>query len=93
MISVVPQYLQGLESVAREKPDVVLMHVTRPGQDEMDALARIKGNNADTDVILVTGYGNLETAVEAMKLGAVDYITEPFDLEYIKNLIVQCLEK
>ena len=42
---------------------------------------------------MITGYGNLENAMESMKLGAFDYITKPFDLEFLKNLVQRALEK
>jgi len=90
MTSLVPQ--EGLKLVEDESPGVVLLDIKMPGMDGVEVLSKIKEKNKDIAVIMITGYGNIETAMESMKLGAYDYITKPFDLDFIKNLVARCLK-
>lgn len=83
---------EGLKLVESDKPDCVLLDIKMPKVDGVEVLSKIKANNADIGVIMITGYGNLQTAMETMRMGAFDYITKPFDLDFIKNLVNRCLE-
>ncbi len=84
--------LEGIELVKKGKPDCVLLDIKMPHMDGIDVLAKLKGFDKDLKVIMITGFGNLETAMESMKLGAADYITKPFDLEVIKRLVKKVIE-
>ncbi len=64
-----------------------------PGMDGMDLLGRIKGMNQDAPVILVTAFGTVNTAVEAMKLGASDYILKPLNADELKLSVQRVLER
>ena len=83
---------KGLELVKNEKPDIVLLDIKMPNIDGIEVLSRIKETEKDVIVIMITGYGSLETAMESMKSGAFDYITKPFDINFIKELVARSLE-
>lgn len=82
----------GLEMIEKERPDVILLDVKMPKMDGIEVLRRIKKIDKNIVVIMITAYGTMDTARMAMKLGAFDYITKPFDLEYVKAVIKDGLE-
>jgi two-component system response regulator PilR (NtrC family) len=73
--------------------DLVLSDVNMPGLSGIDLLARIKQISPETAVLMLTAFSTAEQAVEAMKLGAYDYICKPFKNEEIKQLVKNALEK
>ena len=73
--------------------DLIISDVQMPGLNGIELLARIKSMTPDTAVLMMTAFSAAEQAVEAMKLGAYDYITKPFKIEEIKVLIRNALEK
>lgn len=77
----------GLTIVKREKPDMVLLDLKMPGMDGIEVLREIKKIDKNIVVIILTAYGTMETARVAMRLGAFDYLTKPFDLEYVKAVV------
>ena len=84
----------GVEAVAmvqEEEPDIVLLDLRMPQKDGMEALAEIKTMNPKLPVIMLTAHGTMESAIEAMKLGAIDYVSKPFDLEELKIVIQKAL--
>ena len=84
---------EGIEITRKEKPDLVLLDIKMPGMDGIAVLERIKKINPEIQVVMITGYGSLKTAREAMKLGAYDYITKPFDLKFIRQVIKDALSE
>src|SRR5690242_2986680 len=72
---------EGLEAIRTERPDVVLLDIWMPEMDGIEALRLIKLEWADQIVIMMSGHGNIETAVKATKLGAFDFIEKPLSLE------------
>src|ERR1700760_4437206 len=64
--------------------DVVLTDLRMPGMDGLQFLKEIKAMNIDTAVMLVTAHGTVDAAIEAMRLGAMDFILKPFDMEQLK---------
>src|SRR3989449_1934857 len=72
---------QALELLERLQPDVVFADVRLPGMSGLDLLKRIRDFDPVIPVIMVTAYGSIEGAVEAVKLGAFDYVKKPVDLE------------
>ncbi len=82
---------EGLRLVAEKRPAVALLDYMLPGMDGMTALRRIRQNHPETYVVMLTGKGNQEIAVELMKAGASDYILKPFKshdlLERIGNVL------
>lgn len=73
--------------------DLVLMDIKMPGISGMEALPQIVTNHPDTCVIMMTAVVDTETAVEAMKLGAYDYVTKPFDLDDLGMRVHKALER
>ena len=67
----------GLEVFEEKKPPIVLTDIRMPGMDGLKVLERIKENDPDTEVIIMTGHGDLELAVKALNLNATDFINKP----------------
>jgi len=84
--------LSGLEHAKSEAFDLILLDYKMPGLNGLDTLAEIKRAQIRTPVIVMTAYGTTETAIEAMKLGAYDYLLKPFDSEGLKRLAADALE-
>lgn len=74
-----------------EEPDLVILDYRMPKIDGMEVLRRIKTLNAKLPVIMITAHGSTDAAVEAMKLGAVDYVSKPFDINDLKLSIFKAL--
>ncbi|MFH1019006.1 MAG: sigma-54 dependent transcriptional regulator [Pseudomonadota bacterium] len=68
---------QGLAMLEEEQVDLVLLDIWMPGLDGLEVLKRIKGSQADLPVIMISGHGTIETAVQATKMGAYDFIEKP----------------
>ncbi len=83
----------ALKAVQAEIFDLVITDVKMPGVDGMEVLKTVKEVSPETVVIMITAFATTETAVEAMKLGAYDYITKPFKVDEIKLIIQKALEK
>jgi len=77
----------GLKKVRKSKPDIILLDLKMPSMDGVELLGRIQRIDKRIVVIMITAFGTMQTARQAMQLGAFDYITKPFDLEYVKALI------
>jgi len=83
---------EGLALFERERPDLVLTDVKMPGRDGMEVLRRITAAGADAPpVIVVSAYGTVEQAVEAMKLGAFTYVLKPFHRDELRLSVEQAL--
>jgi two-component system, NtrC family, response regulator PilR len=83
----------ALKAVQADIFDLVITDVKMPGMDGIGVLKAVKDVSPETVVIMITAYATAETAVEAMKLGAYDYITKPFKVDEIKLVIEKALEK
>jgi len=83
---------EGLQIIPKFKPDVVLMDVRMGGMTGLETLRRIREADKKLLVILMTAYGTTQTAIEAMKLGAYDYLLKPFDVPKIKELVNNALK-
>ncbi len=68
---------EGIAAFEKEKPDIVITDVKMPGMDGIEVLKKVKTLNADTEVIIITGHGDIENAIEALKHGASDFINKP----------------
>jgi len=79
---------QGLDLFESNSPDVVILDLKLPDIDGLEVLKAIKSAKPDTQVIMITAYGKIKSAVEAIKLGAYDYISKPFKFSEI-NVIVE----
>lgn len=78
---------EALSTVATEKPDVILMDIRMPVMDGLSALGVIKEKALDIQVVLMTAYTDTNTAMQAMKEGAFDYIIKPFDNTEVRQVI------
>ncbi len=83
----------AIRAIQAEIFDLVITDVKMPGADGMDVLKAIKEISPETVVIMITAFATTETAVEAMKLGAYDYIIKPFKVDELKLIINNSLEK
>jgi len=84
---------QALDIIRNETIDLVITDMRMPEMDGAELLLETKKLNPDIDVIVLTAYGNIETATSAMKSGATDFITKPVDLEQLDIVIRKALEK
>lgn len=82
----------ALSAFASEGADIVLTDIRMPGMDGMKLLAKIKAQNSETNVVIMTAYGSVPSAVEAMKLGADDYIIKPFPIDEILLILERLRE-
>jgi len=80
---------QAFRALELQAFDLVLLDLRLPGAGGLDALRRIKERRPDALVIVVTGYGTVQSAVQAMKNGAYDYVTKPFSVDELKLLLVR----
>jgi len=83
----------ALDKIKKEDINVVLLDILMPGMDGMDVLRKIKELDKNIDVIMVTAIKTVKTAIEAMKLGAYDYITKPFDVDELLESIRKAIER
>ena len=83
---------KALELVRNKSYDLVLTDLKMPDADGLDVLSGVKEVDSDTSVIVMTAYGTIEDAVEAMRKGAFDFITKPFDSEHLCVLVNRALE-
>jgi len=83
---------EGLDVLKKENADLILLDLKLPDSNGIDVLKQIKTSNPDSIVIMMTGYGTIENAVAAMKLGAFDYINKPFKSKHISTIIKLALE-
>ncbi len=83
---------EGLKVIPKFKPDVVLMDVRMTGMTGLETLRRLRQNDPKLLVILMTAYGTTQTAIEAMKLGAYDYLLKPFDIPKLKEIVGNALK-
>ena len=84
---------KGLDSISKENFDLVLCDIKMPKIDGIELLERTRKNNSSLPFIMLTGHGNIETAVESMKLGAYDFISKPPDLNRLITSVRNALEK
>lgn len=82
----------ALRLVREEQPDLVLLDIQLPGISGIDVLEKIKDHDDDIIVIMVTANSGLENAVNAMRLGAFDYISKPFNLDELSIVVKKALE-
>ncbi len=84
---------EALRKVDDNSYDVMILDIMMPNLGGMEVLRRVKETHPDTDVIMITGLSQIDTAVQAMKLGAFDYISKPFEPDELKLVIQRALER
>ncbi|MEN9733976.1 MAG: hypothetical protein RLZ45_1971, partial [Verrucomicrobiota bacterium] len=83
---------EGVKLVQKVKPDLVISDIRMAGINGLETLRRIRALDPRLPVILMTAYGTTQTAIEAMKLGAYDYLLKPFEVPRLKELVDQALK-
>ncbi|MCX5840584.1 MAG: sigma-54 dependent transcriptional regulator [Deltaproteobacteria bacterium] len=84
---------RAVQSVLKGHFDLVLLDYKMPGMDGMRVLQEVKRINPEIDVVIITAYGTIETAVDAMKAGAIDYITKPLEFDELLILVDRVSER
>src|SRR5260370_17161976 len=82
----------GLRHAQQRLYNLVISDIKMPGMSGMELLAQVRAHNRDTLFILMTAYGTVESAVEAMKQGAYDYLPKPIDMKRLRVLVQKALE-
>jgi DNA-binding NtrC family response regulator len=81
-----------IDKIRAWQPDVVLLDINLPGQNGLEMLQILKSDSADIEVIMLTADDTAETAVKAMKIGAWDYLTKPFNMDEVKIVIANAIK-
>ncbi|HSB77951.1 MAG TPA: sigma-54 dependent transcriptional regulator [Candidatus Methylomirabilis sp.] len=84
---------QALEQLRNQDFDVVLLDLKMPGIGGMEALRRLRESGVSAEVVILTGHPDVNTAIEAMKLGAYDYLTKPFKLAEVEAVVQRAVER
>ena len=84
---------QGLEQIKKTDPDVVLLDLNLPDMNGLELLEKLQGLPQDPTVVVITALGTIDTAVEAMRAGAFDFLQKPFDAERLRITVRNALEK
>ncbi len=92
-VSTVETGEEALAQAGDEMPDLVFLDITLPGIDGIEVLRRLKSLDPSATVVMVTATEDLKTAVEAMRLGAYDYVSKPFDLDRLRVIAQNALDR
>lgn len=84
---------EAQDLLTSQSPKLVITDLKMPGQGGLDLLREIREHHGDTTVIIITAFGSVETAVEAMKAGAYDYVTKPIDYEALVLAVHRAMER
>jgi len=83
---------EGIEKAAELKPDVIFLDVKMPGLDGLDVLARLRADEPSALVVMISGHGTIDTAVEATRKGAYDFLEKPLDSDRLLVTLRRALE-
>src|SRR3954464_16069471 len=83
----------GIKLLREKNPDTIVMDIRMPGMSGIEGLRKIREIDANLSVVMLTGFGALETAKEALRLGANDYISKPFDAAEMRDVIGRNVER
>ena len=84
---------RALEIMEAEHIDLVLTDMRMPGMDGIELLKRIRERHGNMGVIILTGYSQIETYIEAMNFGAIEYVSKPFKVNELKFIVKRILER
>ncbi len=85
--------VDALEKISQCQPDVVFLDIWMPGWDGIETLEKIKQVAPDSEVVMMSGHATISTALDAMKLGAADFIEKPFDIESVVGAAARALDR
>ena len=92
-VLVAPGGKEGLELLEKQGPQMVLLDIEMPDMSGLEVLKEIRRREIDVTVVMITAYGTIERAVQAMKEGAYDFIPKPFEPEHIALIVQKALER
>jgi DNA-binding NtrC family response regulator len=84
---------EAISQVARQEFDAIVLDLAMPGMDGLETLKRIKADHPEAEIIMLTGHGSIRTGVEAMKLGAEDFLEKPVDIRQLLEKIKEAKNK
>ena len=84
---------QALEILEHQDPQLILLDIEMPGMKGLDVLKEIRRRESDIPVIMITAYGSIDLAVQAMKEGAYDFIPKPFDPGHVALVVEKAMER
>jgi len=85
--------LEGLAMIREQKPDLVFLDIRMPEMDGVEVMRRIKDLDPDIDVSIITAYAAVESAQEAVRCGALDYLTKPFAVSDVRDVVERALQR
>ena len=92
-VEAAPDGEEALSAIRKDQPDLVLLDLQMPRVDGMEVLRRLKKDSLSVPVIVITAHGSIESAVEAVKAGAYDFITKPLDPKHLEIAVRKALER
>src|SRR3954451_12188443 len=92
-VAVAPSAEEAFRRAAQRRPDAIILDVRLPGLDGLSALARLRQMTNSAPVIVITAFGNLDTAVRAVEGGAFDYLAKPFDLDQALEAVSRAVQQ
>lgn len=92
-VEVTTSAIEGIEKLKKTSVDLVLTDYKMPEKNGLEVLAETKSINPDIDVVVMTAYGSIESAKDALKAGAIDYLTKPIDLLQLEHIIKRAQER
>ncbi|MBB6715747.1 response regulator [Clostridium gasigenes] len=84
---------EAIEKLKNDRYELILMDYQMPNKNGLEVLEDIRKNNIETRVIIMTAYGTVDIAVDSMKLGAVDFISKPFTIAKVKDVVRESIKK
>ncbi|MBI1952089.1 MAG: sigma-54-dependent Fis family transcriptional regulator, partial [Acidobacteria bacterium] len=88
-----PSGQEGIDTIRREMPDAVILDIKMPGMDGLEALAAIRAKDAHTPILMISGHGDIPTAVEAIHKGAYDFLEKPLESERVLTALRHAIER
>jgi DNA-binding response OmpR family regulator len=85
--------VEALELLERRRPDLILLDIAMPEMDGIEALRRMRDRCPGVPVVMLTAYGDVETASLALRQGAADYVPKPFNLGYLERVVMLQLSR
>ncbi len=92
-VTVCPDGRSALKALEKNSFDVAILDLRMPGMSGIEVLEQLKQMAPDTEAVMMTGHGSLESAVEAMRLGAFDYVRKPCELSQVEAILIKVAEK
>jgi DNA-binding NtrC family response regulator len=85
--------IEALKKTAGRVFDLIVLDLNMPGMGGLEVIGKLRGQGCDADLVVLTAHGSVERAVEAMRLGAADFLTKPADFDHLQSVVERALEK